>query len=108
EFLAVGYVATGAIGVAVYGFLFARLLRKVGVLPRHGRPSLSFPMREILAFSVPLLTTDLVYILLNASDVVLLVAITSDPETVADYRVIQPVAALNLIVLQSFTLLFIP
>ena len=108
EFLAVGYVATGAVGVIVYGFLFVRLLRRVGVLPRHGRPSLSFPMREILAFSVPLLTTDLVYILLNASDVVLLGAITSDPETVADYRVIQPVAALNLIVLQSFTLLFIP
>jgi O-antigen/teichoic acid export membrane protein len=108
EFLAVGYVATGAVGVLVYGFLFFRLLRRVGVLPRQGRPALSFPMREILAFSVPLLTTDLVYILLNASDVVLLGAITSDPEQVADYRVIQPVAALNLIVLQSFTLLFIP
>jgi O-antigen/teichoic acid export membrane protein len=65
-------------------------------------------MREILGFSVPLLTTDLVYILLNASDVVLLGAITGDPEAVANYRVIQPVALLNLIVLQSFTLLFIP
>jgi O-antigen/teichoic acid export membrane protein len=108
EFLAIGYVATGAIGVAVYAFLFARLLRKVGVLPRSGRPQMSFPMREILAFSVPLLTTDLVYILLNSSDVVLLGAITSDAEAVANYRVIQPVAALNLIVLQSFTLLFIP
>ncbi len=108
EFLAIGYVATGAIGVAVYAVLFARLLRRVGVLPQSGRPSFSFPMREILAFSVPLLTTDLVYILLNASDVVLLGAITSDAEAVANYRVIQPVAALNLIVLQSFTLLFIP
>ena len=108
EFLAVGYVATGAIGVAVYGFLFARLLRRVGVLPKEGRPRISMPVREILGFSIPLLTTDLVYILLNASDVLLLGAITSDAETVANYRVIQPVAALNLIVLQSFTLLFIP
>ena len=108
EFLAVGYVATGAIGVAVYAFLFIRLLRRVGVIPKQGRPKFSFPMREILAFSVPLLTTDLVYILLNASDVVLLGAIKGDAETVANYRVIQPVAALNLIVLPSFTLLFIP
>lgn len=108
DFLAAGYVATGAIGVAVYAVLFVRLLRRVGVIPNEGRPKLSFPMREILAFSVPLLTTDLVYILLNASDVVLLGAIKGDAETVANYRVIQPVAALNLIVLQSFTLLFIP
>ncbi len=108
DFLAIGYVATGAIGVAIYGVLFVRLLRRVGVLPKQGRPAISFPMREILGFSVPLLTTDLVYILLNASDVVLLGAITNDAETVADYRVVQPVAALNLIVLQSFTLLFIP
>lgn len=108
EFLAAGYVATGAIGVAIYGALFIRLLRRVGVLPRTGRPKISLPMREILVFAVPLLTTDLVYIVLNASDVLLLGAISTDAETVADYRVIQPVAALNLIVLQSFTLLFIP
>jgi O-antigen/teichoic acid export membrane protein len=108
QFLAIGYVVSGAIGVVIYATLFARLLQKVGVLPRSGRPSMSFPMREILGFSVPLLTTDLVYILLNASDVVLLGAITGDAEAVANYRVIQPVAALNLIVLQSFTLLFIP
>ena len=76
--------------------------------PADDDRTFSFPMREILGFSVPLLTTDLVYILLNASDVVLLGAITGDPEAVANYRVIQPVALLNLIVLQSFTLLFIP
>lgn len=108
EFLAVGYVATGAIGVAIYGVLFARLLRRVGVIPKEGRPKIRMPVREILGFAVPLLTTDLVYILLNASDVLLLGSITNDAETVANYRVIQPVAALNLIVLQSFTLLFIP
>ncbi len=108
EFLAVGYVASGAIGVVIYGVLFARLLRRVGVIPKEGRPRIRMPVREILGFAIPLLTTDLVYILLNASDVLLLGSITNDAETVANYRVIQPVAALNLIVLQSFTLLFIP
>ena len=107
EFLAIGYVATGAIGVAVYGLLFFRLLRRSGVISAGARSKISLPIREILAFSLPLLTTDLVYILLNAADVLVLGAYT-DAETVASYRVIQPAAALNLIVFQSLTLLFLP
>jgi O-antigen/teichoic acid export membrane protein len=107
EFLAVGYVATGIIGVGVYGILFVRLLRREGIIPRTGRPHISMPVREILVFALPLLSTDLIYILLNSMDVLVLGAVT-DAETVASYRVIQPAAALNLIVLQSFTLLFTP
>lgn len=106
-FLAFGYVAVGAIGVVVYAILFARLLRRVGVLPRNGRPSISFPAREIVLFALPLLSTDLIYVLLNSMDAIVLGAST-DADTVASYRVIQPAAALNLIVLQSFTLLFTP
>lgn len=106
-FLALGYVVTGFLGVALYGVLFLRLLRRVGVWPRGARPRITIPVREILLFSVPLLSTDLIYILLNTMDVIVLGA-TTDAETVASYRVIQPAAALNLIVLQSFTLLFTP
>ena len=105
KFLAVGYVVTGAIGVLVYLVLFVRLLRRQGVLPRTGRPKISVPWREIVIFALPLLSTDLIYILLNSMDVIVLGAHT-DAETVASYRVIQPAAALNLIVLQSFTILF--
>lgn len=107
EFLAAGYVAVGAIGVGVYVVLFWRLLRRLGILPKTGRPVISIPAREILLFSLPLLSTDLIYILLNSMDVLVLGAVT-DAETVASYRVIQPAAALNLIVLQSFTMLFTP
>lgn len=108
EFLAVGYVVTGAVGVVIYGALFARLLRRVGVIPRGGgRPKVTVPWREVLGFSIPLLSTDLIYIILNSTDVIILGAVW-DAETVASYRVIQPAAALNLIVLQSFTLLFTP
>jgi len=107
EFLAVGYVLTGAVGVVIYGALFARLLRRVGVIPRGGRPKVTVPWREVLGFSIPLLSTDLIYIILNSTDVIILGAVWN-AETVASYRVIQPAAALNLIVLQSFTLLFTP
>jgi len=107
RFLAVGYVLTGAIGVAVYAVLFFRLLRREGIIPRTGRPKISIPAREILIFTLPLLSTDLIYVLLNSMDTIVLGAATN-AETVASYRVIQPAAALNLIVLQSFTVLFTP
>ncbi len=107
QFLAVGYVLSGALGLAIYGFLFYRLLRRVGMLPHRRRPQVTVPWREVLGFSLPLLSTDLIYIILNATDVIIL-GIVTNAETVASYRVIQPAAALNLIVLQSFTLLFTP
>lgn len=107
KFLAIGYVVSGAIGLVVYGVLFARLLRREGIVPRSGRFRVSWPVREILVFSIPLLSTDLINVLMGSMDVIILGAFTN-AETVASYRVIAPVAALNLIVLQSFSLMYTP
>ena len=58
-------------------------------------------------FTIPLLTTDLVYIFLNTSDAILLEHFKG-LEAVASWRVVQPAAGLNTLVISSFTVLFTP
>ncbi len=107
DFLAWGYVLAGIIGVAVYVVLLARLFEQRG-LWRHFRPRhLDFPVRELLGFTLPLLTTDLVYVVLNGSDAILLGWFRGTAD-VAAYRVVIPAAGLNQLVFSSFTLLFVP
>jgi Membrane protein involved in the export of O-antigen and teichoic acid len=107
EFLAWGYVVAGLIGLTVYGFLLVRLLRVRGLAAQLRWRALDVPIRELLLFTVPLLTTDLVYIALNTSDAILL-GWFRGPEDVAAFRVVIPAAGLNQLVFSSFTLLFVP
>lgn len=106
-FLAVGYVVTGVIGVALYSFLLVRVMGEQGLLKHLDIRRIDVPTREILVYTVPLLTTDLVYVLMNTTDAVLLGAFHG-VDAVAAWRVVQPLAGLNQLVLSSFTLLFVP
>ena len=106
-FLAAGYVVTGAIGVAIYAYLLVRVLGQQDVLRHLDVRRLQLPVREILVYTVPLLSTDLVYLLMNTTDALLLQAFHGFEE-VAAWRVVQPLGGLNQLVLSSFTLLFVP
>lgn len=106
-FLAQGYVATGAIGVAVYLALFIRIVRTRGLLAELDLRHLRFPVRELFAYTLPLLTTDGVYLVLNTVDAILLNA-THGIESVAALRVVQPLVGLNQLVISSFSLLYTP
>lgn len=107
EFLAVGYVVTGLVGVLAYVIVLGGLLRSRGLLSHLDRSGLRLPWREILGYTIPLLSTDLVYLALNTSDVVLL-GHFRDIDQVAALRVVAPLAGLNLIVYSTFALLFTP
>ena len=107
DFLAWGYVVAGLIGVVVYVILLARLFWVRGLWARLQVRSLDIPIREILLFTIPLLTTDLVYIVLNTSDAILLGFFRGTAD-VAAFRVVLPAAGLNQLVFSSFTLLFVP
>jgi O-antigen/teichoic acid export membrane protein len=107
DFLASGYVVAGLIGIVVYVVLLGRLFWVRGLWARLRIRSLDIPIREILLFTIPLLTTDLVYIVLNASDAILL-GLFRGTTDVAAFRVIVPAAGLNLLVFSSFTLLAVP
>jgi O-antigen/teichoic acid export membrane protein len=106
-FLAVGYLAVGVIGVSLYGGLLVRLLRPLWL--QHGLRlrQLKFPVRELFAFGLPLLSTNVVYVASTTLATVVLGYFRPPPE-VAEFRAIQPVAALNAMVMLSFAILYTP
>ena len=106
-FLAGGYLAAGAIGVGLYGIILFRVLQRQGLFAHFNFQTLNIPAREIFAFTIPLMTSDLVYILMNSSDAVLLEHFRGTVD-VAAFRAVQPAAGLNQLVMMSFQLLFTP
>jgi len=106
-FLASGQVVAGIMGTVVYIAILWRVMRDERLFEHFNFQSLIMPAREIFAFTIPLLTSDLVYTLMNSSDAVLLEHFRGTAD-VAAFRVVQPTAGLNQLVIGSFTLLFTP
>ena len=75
------------------------------VIPHLRR--LEYPAKEIFGFALPLIVVDLLFVVMNTTNVFMLQVFGSTTE-VADYRVVQPAAKLNLLVMTSFALLFTP
>jgi O-antigen/teichoic acid export membrane protein len=107
EFLAAGYVLSGAVILLAYGGLLVSFMRRRGILDRLSRSEIHFPVREVLTFTIPLMSSDLLYALMSATDVLLL-SYFHGPTEVADLRVILPAATLNQVIFSSFALLFTP
>ncbi|MDF1596561.1 MAG: flippase [Acidimicrobiia bacterium] len=105
KFLAVGYATAGFIGLVVFASVLGRYLS----LRRSKDPMspIRFPIRELATFSLPLLTTDLVFMVFNASDSIMLEWFGSTVD-VATLRAVQPTARLNQLVLSAFGVLYIP
>ncbi|MEK6720756.1 MAG: oligosaccharide flippase family protein [Chloroflexota bacterium] len=106
QFLGAGYVAAGAFGVAVYGIWFVRLLRRLGHL-RDVRRAFRLPVREVYGITIPFLSTDVV-LTVRTTLVIILLQFVATSSDVADYRAVVPLARQNLIVLNVFSVLFIP
>ncbi len=107
SFLAVGYVLAAGIGLLLYLVLLVRLFKRIG-LSTHFRPrELVLPWREVARFCGPMLLTTLVAVATTEFAAIYL-GHSSGSEAVATFRAVQPFAALNLVVLFSFTTLFTP
>lgn len=107
EFLAVGYVLTGILGLFLYATMLPGLLRRAGVVGHGGRREVSIPFREIVAFTLPLLTMDLVLLSMSSLDT-LIVGGVHGADEVARLRVVESTARLNAIVFTTFSILFTP
>jgi O-antigen/teichoic acid export membrane protein len=106
-FLAYGYLAASAIGIVIYSGVLVQQMRQQGLFRHFSWSRLKVPTREIFAFTLPLLSLDLVTVLMHSSDALML-GYFCDLRQVAYFRVVLPAAALNQIVIQSFTLLYMP
>jgi O-antigen/teichoic acid export membrane protein len=105
--LAWGYLFGGILGLSTYVVILARAWKKQGLLGYATPTAIDVPAREVLGYSLPLLSSELVFILRGAFTLVLLEYLQSTT-AVAEYRAVLPFARLNLVVMQSFSLLFIP
>lgn len=107
RFLAYGYLAASFAGVVVYSFVLVVYLRREGLISDLNFNNIRFPFRELLGFSIPLMTTDLMTVV-NGSVIVIILGHFHNFDAVAMYRVVLPAAALNKIVMTGFSLLYTP
>jgi O-antigen/teichoic acid export membrane protein len=106
-FLAVAYLLTGILGTTISLLIIAGVLRKQRLLG-HFRPGrLTIPAREVLGYSIPLITSDVVTAL-RGTLIVLFLGFFHSSVAVAAFRAVLPVARLNVMVFDSFKLLYVP
>jgi O-antigen/teichoic acid export membrane protein len=106
-FLALVWVVAGLVGFVVSALFLAGVLRDQGLLAYFWPGRLRIPAKRVLRFSLPLLST---YGLAAARGhlVVFLLGAFHAATSVASFRAVYPVAHLNLLVFDTFKLLFSP
>jgi O-antigen/teichoic acid export membrane protein len=107
SFLAAGYVLAAAAGLVVYLGLLVRLFKRIGLAPHFQPRKVVLPWGEVARFCGPMLLSSLVAVA-TTEFAAIFVGLSSGADAVATFRAVQPFAALNLVVLYSFTTLFTP
>ena len=106
-FLATGYMLAGVAGMLVYAWMLYRMLSDRGVFKRFRLSGIVVPIREVFSFTLPLLSSDLLYGVMGTTDAILLEHFRGTI-SVGAFRVVQPAAKMNQFVMLSFTILFTP
>lgn len=106
-FLAWGYLLSSLFGASMYVLMLWRQVRAQGLFDHFSLAAVEVPWKPVLAFTVPLLVSDLVYVVMNSISVVL-VEHSHGVAEVAPLRAQYHVAAMNQLVMASFATLFTP
>ncbi len=106
-FLASGYVIAGVLGILFYIVLLLQTFKQQGLFQHFVLRTIQIPVREIFSFSLPLVMSSLVHVLRGALVIMFLEHFHATSE-VANFRAVMPVGELNMLVYQSFTVLFMP
>lgn len=105
--LAYGYLLSGVVGIAYYGWSVARQMRKRGLLKWELFRGVQLPVRRVLGYTTPVMAADWCSVYMITAGPLLL-GYFADMNAVALYQVVVPAAALNTVVYQSFGMLFEP
>ena len=105
--LAWSSVAASAAGLAVNLVVLLKVLKGHGVFDWIDPRRIVLPAREVLRFTLPLLTSDLLAGLVHAASIVM-IAYFYDTASVGVYRVALPIANLNSAIMASFAVLYLP
>jgi O-antigen/teichoic acid export membrane protein len=104
-FLAVGYLITGILGALLYFAYLVLLLNRIGVLQELRSQRSLIPAREVLGYSLPLLSCDVASAMRSFLAVCFLGWFYA-PAAVAMFRVVVPLAGLNKVVFETFQILY--
>lgn len=105
--LSLAHVLAGLVGVILFGIILVRVILGTESYRTWSPRRLRVPAREVLGFSLPLLSSDLVFILRSAV-VVFLLEFFHEATQVAEFQAVHPLARLNEIVLLNFSVLYVP
>lgn len=104
--LATAYLAGGVLGLGVCAQLVWKELHAQGILPLPFA-DWRIPWRPLVRFSFPLISSDLVYITLTGVMTTVLMS-THGALAVGLIQAVVPAAALNALVMESFSILYLP
>lgn len=107
RFLAWAYLAAAFVGVLIYGPMLRRALARADLLRHFSFAGLRLPWREVLAFGLPLVVAEVLLVVRQPLTGILLES-RQGTLGVADLNAFAKISGLNLIVLQSMKLLFLP
>jgi len=106
-FVAYGYLIASILGLLLYVGSFWKLLKEQRLGEYMSWTKISIPAREVFAFAIPLMSSDLLTVLMHTSDVILL-GYFHDTTEIASYQAVLPAARINVMVMTSFGYLFTP
>ncbi len=107
EFVAATFVLASVVGVSIYAVNLPAVLRERGISIRPLRERVTLPTADVLRFSVPLVSSPLVWTAFGLGTSTVL-AWSFDSVEVADFRATWPAARLNMVVSSTFSVLFLP
>jgi O-antigen/teichoic acid export membrane protein len=105
-FLAIGRIALAIPTAVLYACMLLRIMRQEGLF-RGQRERIYLPFREIFVFSSPMILSTALSTVENAL-IVLLLDRSHGVSEVAFYRVVLPLAAMNNMIMNAFSWLYIP
>lgn len=107
RFLAASHIIAGIVGLLLYAALLPHILKEHKVLDYFHRGKYTIDYTRLLKFSLPTFTSDIVFSL-RLVIAVMFIEAYHGAVGVAEYQSVFPIARINTVVVESFSLMFIP